>query len=341
MSNTIKRVLVTGSNGFLGRYVVSQLIARNDSNVSVRCLVRVGSNLNRLDEGKVEIFRGSLDDPAAIPKMLDGIDIVVHLAASKGGSPMGMFAETVVSTEKLMTSLAESTVKKLVFCSSFSVYGASQLSTGAVFDEHCPVEPYPSKRDPYAWCKYYQEKWIKEHSADVDVVIVRPGVIYGEDQGLLSPRVGMHLPGLPIFLKIGGGAKVPLTHVVNCADLIAAAALNSDVRNDTFNAVDDECPTQSEYLELYETEIGKIKKKVPLPYPVFVLACWSYDMLHGISKGNFPAIFSYYKAKSMYRRFEYSNNHAKTVLGWSPSVSLKDGIAESAAFIRAQDKRSD
>lgn len=331
------RVLVTGANGFLGRYVVAQLLEQKDAHYSVRCLVRVGSQLNGLDPDRVEVVRASLDDANAIPGVLEGVDIVVHLAASKGGSPMGMFAETVVSTEKLMACIASSGVRKLVFCSSFSVYGASQLPTDATFDESCPIEPQPNRRDPYAWCKYYQEQWIKSHANDIDLVIVRPGVIFGEDQGLLSPRVGMHLPGLPIFLKIGGRAKVPLTHVDNCADLIAKAALLDSVKNDVFNAVDDDCPKQSEYLALYEEHIGKIRNKLPLPYPLFLFASWSYDLLHRLSNGNFPAIFSAYKARSMYRRFEFSNAHAKNVLGWSPRLSLQDAIKESAAFIKEQE----
>ncbi len=330
------RILVTGANGFLGRYVVAQLLAQKGADYSIRCLVRVGSQLNGLDPNKVEIVRASLDDANAIPGVLDSVDIVVHLAASKGGSPMGMFAETVVSTEKLMSCIANSGVRKLVFCSSFSVYGSSQLPTGATFDENCPVEPKPNQRDPYAWCKYYQERWIKSHAKNIDLVIVRPGVIYGEDQGLLSPRVGMQLPGLPIFLKIGGRAKVPLTHVDNCADLIAKAALMDSVRDDVFNAVDDDCPTQREYLALYEEHIGKIKNKLPLPYPLFLFASWSYNLLHRLSNGNFPAIFSAYKTRSMYRRFEFTNAHAKTVLGWTPCIPLQDAMKESAAFIRDQ-----
>ncbi|MCG8667894.1 MAG: NAD(P)-dependent oxidoreductase [Pseudomonadales bacterium] len=332
------RVLVTGANGFLGRKVVQRLLDRGSEDIQVRCLVRKGSSLNGLDESKIEVFRGSLNDDSAIEKMLSDIDVLVHLAASMGGSPMGMYIETVVATEKLMNQVDKSDVKRIVFCSSFSVYGASQLSSGSVFDENCPLETKPHNRDAYAWCKYYQEKWMKMHSGDRPMVVIRPGVIYGEDKGLMSNRVGMNLPGLPFFLKIGGRARVPLTHVVNCADALALATLNDSIGSQDINIVDDECPTQSQYLKMYEKSFGKIPKKIPLPYWAFWFASYLFNKLHEVSKGNFPGIFSTYKVESMYRTYTYSNDKAKRLLGWNPDVSLPQGLAEAETFQSPEEK---
>jgi len=327
-------ILVTGANGFLGRHVVAALLKQNDGATKVRCLVRKGSPLRGLDELNVEIVRGSLDDEAIYDELLAGIDTVVHLAASMGGSPMGMFAETVVSTEKLVNHVNRSPVSRFIFCSSFSVYGASQLKTGSVFDETCPLELNPTQRDTYAWCKIHQERWVREKLTTSELLIVRPGVIYGDGQGMLSSRLGLKLPGLPFFLRIGGQARLPLVHVSNCADLIALATLRTDVKSETFNAVDDECPTQKEYLKLYEETIGKVPRKIWLPYRAFWMMSACYDGLHRISKGNFPAIFSTYKTQSMYRRFEYSNEKAKLLLGWQPSVSLREGLQQSASALK-------
>ncbi len=327
-------VLVTGANGYLGRHVVAALLRQGDGQMRVRCLVRSGSELRGLDALDVDVVRGSLDDESVYPELLKDIDVVVHLAASKGGSPMGMFAETVVSTEKLVRSVNASDVSRFVFCSSFSVYGASELKTGAVLDESCPIEPHPTKRDTYAWCKFHQERWVKSKITDARLVIVRPGVIYGDGEGLLSTRVGLQLPGFPLFLRIGGGAKLPLVHVANCADLIALAALRSDAASEVFNAVDDDCPTQREYLSTYEKLFGRIPHKVWLPYPLFWLASASYDLLHRVSRGNFPAVFSVYKARSMYRRFEYSNEKAKSVLKWQPRVTWREGLESCRATLK-------
>jgi nucleoside-diphosphate-sugar epimerase len=321
-------ILITGGNGFLGRHVVSSLLEQG--NCSVRCLVRHGSQLNGLPEDQIQIVRGSLNNPQDIKEALKGIDTVIHLAASMGGSPMGMFIETVVSTEILMSALSESPVDRFVFCSSFSVYGASELKTGSIFDENCPIEPNPKDRDAYAWCKYYQELWVKENvHSKTDLAIIRPGVIYGEDKGLLGPRIGLRLPGIPIFLQIGSNARLPLTHVQNCADAIACAGLSPNKPVGTFNIVDDECPTQKQYVKEYEKHFGTIPKRIVIPYRLFLWLSSVYWMLHKLSKGNLPPVFSSYKAKSMYRRFNFSNQKAKKELGWTPKVSLQDGLAQS------------
>lgn len=326
-------VLVTGANGFLGRHVVSSLQDMADG-ARLRVLVRNGSDPRGLETLDVDLVRGSLDDEGVYAELLRGVDVVVHLAASMSGSPMGMFAETVVSTEKLVRAINASSVSRVVFCSSFSVYGASQLKAGTLFDESCPLEPHPTKRDTYAWCKFYQEQWVRDNLETADLLVIRPGVIYGDGQGLLSSRLGIRLPGIGLFLRIGGGARVPLVHVANCGDLIARAAVRSDVKSETFNAVDDECPTQREYIAMYEKRFGKISRQLWLPYPMFWLASASYDLMHRISRGNFPAIFSTYKAKSMYRTFNYSNAKAKALLGWQPRVRLDEGLDQSAAVLQ-------
>jgi len=321
-------ILVTGGNGFLGRHVIASLLAQD--NCKVTCLIRLGSQLNGLPEDKITVIRGSLNNLDDIKTALKGVDTVIHLAASMGGSPMGMFIETVVSTEILMSVLSESPVKRLVFCSSFSVYGASQLNPGSTFDENCPLEPNPEDRDAYAWCKYYQELWVKENIHDeTELAIIRPGVIYGEDKGLLGPRIGLRLPGIPIFLQIGSQARLPMTHVENCADAIACATLSPNKPVGAFNIVDDECPTQKQYVKEYQKNFGSIAKRVVIPYQLFLLLSKVYSIFHQLSKGNLPPIFSTYKAKSMYRRFDFSNQKAKDELGWKPKVSLQEGLASA------------
>lgn len=323
------RVLVTGANGFLGRQVVTALLSLKEDDVVVRCLVREGSSLNGLDAEDVEIVRGSLDDDSVYETLLDGVDILVHLAASMSGSPMGMYSETVVSTERLVRHANASNLARFLFCSSFSVYGASLLESEDVLDEECPLEPQPARRDTYAWCKFYQERWVRENFNRGELTIVRPGVIFGRGKGLLSTRLGLSLPGTPFFLRIGGNARLPLTYVDNCADLIARAALMPAAAGQIINAVDDECPTQKEYLRAYQEEYGRIPKQIWLPYIVFVMFSGLYDWMHRLSAGNLPAIFSAYKAKSMYRRLNYSNERAKSLLDWSPKTGFRDGLARS------------
>ncbi len=329
------RILVTGANGFLGCEVVKKLIAESPE-AKIRAMVRHNSSLNDLaDLDSVEIFRGSLNCEDEIKKALDDVDIVAHLAASKSGSPMGMFIETVVATENLLNAMEGLPIKRFVFISSFSVYGTFQLKKKTVIDENSPLEPEPQLRDAYAWCKYWQEIFCIERAKklNLNLISIRPGVIYGKGQSLLSHRIGSQLPGLPIFLAVGKSCPLPLTHVFNCASAIAKACFKEGIENEVFNIVDDEMPTQRAYLKKYQKLFGKVKGRFTVPYSLYYLGSWFGELLHHFTKGNFPMAFSRYKA-AMYKPFRYTNAKAKQMLDWQPATTLDEGLQESYELLQ-------
>lgn len=321
------KVLVTGANGFLGIEVVKALL--NLDIEHVRCLVRPGSGLNGLEILDVEIFRGSLNSEANVKASLKGIDTVVHLAASKSGSPMGMFAETVVSTEILFDCIENATIKKFVFVSSFSLYGTSLLSSGQTVDEDTPIEPKPELRDSYSWVKFYQEKLCFERckTLNIDLVVHRPGVIYSKEHNILSPRVGLSLPKIPFFIIVGGNAKIPFVHVKNCGLAVALSTTNDEANGEVFNLVD-ETPTQKEFIRMYERLCCKIPKKVTLPLWLYLLGCKFAEKIHKFSAGNFPNIFNAYRTKTMYTPLEFSNEKLVNILKWQPVTSLEATLKE-------------
>ncbi|QOL26494.1 NAD-dependent epimerase/dehydratase family protein [Thalassotalea sp. LPB0316] len=319
-------ILVTGANGFLGSETVKAMLGQGQT--GIRCLVREGSSTNGLESLDVEIMRGSLNDQGVVANALSGVDTVVHIAASKSGSPMGMFNETVVSTEILLDEMERLGTKRLVFISSFSLYGTSLCSKGSVVDENTPVEPHPEWRDPYSWVKYYQEMLCVErcNALGIELVIHRPGVIYSDEKDMFSPRVGFALPGMPFFLIVGGSAKVPFVHVKNCALAVALSVDNPDATGEVFNLVD-ETPKQTEAIKLYERHFPKIKNKIKIPLSLYLFGGRIAEWIHKKSGGNFPNIFSPYRAKTMYTPFEFSNEKIKNILGWKPVISLEQVLS--------------
>jgi len=322
------KALVTGANGFLGCQVVKQLLQLCPK-AEIRAMVRHNSSLNELEGLDIEIFRGSLNSPQRVKDAVDDIDTLIHMAAAMAGSPPGMFIETVVATENLFNALDANAIKKIVFVSSFSVYDAFGLKSGSVVDENTPLEPHPELRDAYAWCKYWQEKFCREKAKEmgINLITIRPGVIYGKGRSMLSHRLGERLPGLQIYLAIGKKSRLPLTYVENCAEAVVKACLNETIQNEVFNIVDDETPTQKVYLKKYTKLFGRIKRKVTIPYWMYYTMCWFGELLHKQTKGNFPLVFSRYKA-AMYKPFRYSNEKVKKVLDWKPKVTLDEALQE-------------
>ena len=117
------RALVTGANGFLGRHVVNALLARG---IEVRAMVRPAARLEALGwPSSVEVFRADLRTSRELATAFEGVDVLIHLAAVVSGGEDAQFAGTVVGTERLLDAMAASACRRLVLCSSFSVYDYS------------------------------------------------------------------------------------------------------------------------------------------------------------------------------------------------------------------------
>src|SRR5262249_46720096 len=141
------RALVTGANGFLGRHVVAALVARG---IEVRAMIRPATRVEALGwPASVEIFRADLRASRELVRAFGGVDVLLHLAAVVSGGEDAQFAGTVAGTERLLDAMAASVCRRLVLCSSFSVYNYG--STARVLDESVALHKVPKgyTRDGY------------------------------------------------------------------------------------------------------------------------------------------------------------------------------------------------
>src|SRR3954470_14843640 len=133
------RALVTGANGFLGRHVVNALLARG---IEVRAMVRPATHVEALGwPSSIEVFKADLRTSRELVRALEGVDVLLHLAAVVSGGEDAQFAGTVAGTERLLKAMAGGTCRRLVLCSSFSVY--DYTSTNGTLDEDSPLHRAP------------------------------------------------------------------------------------------------------------------------------------------------------------------------------------------------------
>ena len=123
------RILVTGSNGFIGSKVVKQLLEYGFTNL--RCFVRPSSRLDGLKEvvgqfpaGEgVELISGDLVSRNDCRKAAEGVSVIYHLAAGFDKSFAGAFMNSALATRNLMEAFLElGQPKRFVNVSSFAVY---------------------------------------------------------------------------------------------------------------------------------------------------------------------------------------------------------------------------
>lgn len=323
----MSRVLVTGSTGFVGRYVVAAALAAGHE---VTALVRPASRepfSSIADHPRLRLERADLRDAASLAGRFDDIDVVIHLAAAKSGDFATQFAGTVLATENLLAALGPS-VRRLVAVSTFSVYDYSTLAAGSVIDESTPIDAHPAKRDEYAQTKLIQERLYRQESARREVVVLRPGMIYGRGElwhALLGAELG------PLYLRIGRSATLPMTYVENCADAIVAAVDAESAAGATLNIVDDALPTQGEYATALAAQT-EVPSSVFVPWPVMKAVAHTVsavnDRLLG-GRAKFPGIVVPEKLDGRFKPFRYSNAAAKATLGWSPRWSLEEAFRRS------------
>lgn len=212
MADKSTRVLLTGATGFVGRATLSALGSRG-------LAVRAVSRSHALHStGTVEWRQGDLSTSAGWDRLLDGVDVVVHLAGNAGRGTEGeMMQANAEATAMLAKAAVGAGVARFVYASSVRVYG-HQGRIGAATP--------PAPADPYGRSKLAAETaLIAEASAGVTACsVLRPPFVFGADRaGLLSLLVRAARYRLPLPLAALGNRR-SLVYVANLADLIAAAA---------------------------------------------------------------------------------------------------------------------
>ena len=312
------KVLVTGAGGFLGARVVTQLLDRGHA---VRAMVRpAAATVPAAWRDRAEIVRADLRAVPAMESLFDGVDVLVHLAATVRGSPEAQFVGSAVCTEKLLEGMRRAgSTRHIVLASSFSVYDATAATR--TITEASPVRARPYDCDGYTVAKVWQER-VARRMADENnwtLAVLRPGLIYGP--GAASDGAGITLGG--VCLVVAPFSRLRLTHVENCAAAFADAAEKKVAG--TFNLVDDEHISAWGYAG----RLSRQTVRVPVPYAAGLalayLAKLTSRVLFPPKGGKLPEVLNPRPYRARFRPFIYDTRQAKAVLGWKCRPFFADG----------------
>jgi UDP-glucose 4-epimerase len=239
------RVLVTGAAGFIGRWVVGELLARGHSVLPIDSLV--AGDVTNLDEfagqpGLLPFEQGDVRDAAACRRWTGQVDAVAHLAASISvqdsiDDPATTFENDVVGTFQILEG-ARASGARVLFMSTCMVYDRASSPAGiAETDPTRPASPYAaSKLSGEALTLSY---W---HAYGLPATVVRPFNTYGPFQrsvgegGVVAIFTRRSLQGEPLKIYGDGTQTRDLLYASDCARFVCDALLSDAATGRILNA---------------------------------------------------------------------------------------------------------
>ena len=234
------KVLLTGAAGFIGSHVSEALVARGHAVVGVdnfdAFYARAVKERNLELLRKNPAFRFIEADVARDPMPLEGVGVVLHLAAKPGVRPSledpGAYVEAnVTATARLFDAARRAGIARVVFGSSSSVYGDA---TPAPFAEGAPaLEPI----SPYAATKRSAELLAIAfaHLYPMRIICLRFFTVYGPRQ---RPDLAIHrftdliARGQAVRMHGDGSSERDYTYISDCVDGVLAALARTEAPAD-------------------------------------------------------------------------------------------------------------
>jgi len=315
----MKRVLVTGANGFVGRVLCEVLVQHG---FLVRAALRVERPLPDFVAEKAIV--GDIGSKTDWRAAMHGVDFVIHLAArahvlNDSEAHADLYFETNErGTATLADFAARAGVRRFVYLSSIKVNG-----------EETPERPYtsadaPSPKDAYGRSKLLGETRLRVLAGErgMEAVIVRPPLVYG-------PRVRANF--LRLMRWVDHGWPLPLGAVDNRRSLISVwnlCSLLSFVLESTHAAGGTWLTSDGEDLSTPDLirRIGRAMGRPArlIPFPVALLRAGS----RAIGKGA--------EVSRLCGSLVVDSSNTRTMLGWTPPVQVDEALRRTVEWYRTQ-----
>ncbi len=321
------RVLVTGGTGFTGSHLVRRLLDKG-----YQVLVMDNQKGLFYDELRVRgatIELGSIADKNLVSEMIQGCEVVYHLAAAfrQLNVPDKYYWDVnVEGTRHLVDAAYRFRTRKFIYCSTQGVHGHIENPPG---DEDSPIAP----EDYYQFTKYKGEEVVREYvEKGLDAVTLRPTAIYGPgDPGRFL--ILFRLVKRGTFLMFGDGDTFyhPV-HVDNLVDAFELAAERNGIQGRNYIIGDEHYYSLNQLVQAVASAIEVPIRIRHLPFWPVWTAAWACETVCKPLRLS-PLLFR--RRVDWFRQVRaFSIEKARRELGYQPEVALKEGLAQTAKWYR-------
>ena len=318
----MKTVLVTGATGFLGKYVVEELVVHG---YQVRAFGRSSKVGCSLENSSVSFFQGDLTKADDVLEACKGMDLVVHAGAlsTVWGHWEDLYQTNVLGTKYVLEACRQKGIQRLVYVSSPSIYAAPKDQL-AIKESDAPEE---NNLNNYIRSKLASEKLFKDYP-DVPSIILRPRGLFGIGDTSILPRVIKLSQKIGIPLIGDGRQLMDMTCVENVALAIRSALEAPEAKGEVYNITNGEPRAFRDLLEESLTGLGYPIKYRKIPASLLSRIASSLEFIYKTLnlKGE-PALTRY-----TYYLLRYSQtldiSKAERELGYHPKISISEGIEQ-------------
>lgn len=309
-----RRVLVTGAGGFIGSRLCERLV---EAGAEVRALVRYTSDgeagwLDRSPIRKdIDVKRGDLADRDSVFDAVRDREIVLHLGALIAIpysylAPESYVRTNILGTLNVLQATRELGIERLVHTSTSEVYGSAQ--TTSMTEDHPLVG-----QSPYSASKIGGDKLAESYhrSFETPVVTLRPFNTFGPRQSARAVIPAVAIQALAGRVVRMGDPRPTrdFVYVDDTADAFIRAATVEGIEGETIH-----------FGGGREIRVGD------LPRMIGEAAGIAVDVEHDPERMR--------PAASEVERLIADAAKARTLLGWTPQVSVEEGLRRTVAFIR-------
>jgi len=327
------RALVTGGGGFLGGAVVRALVARGDNVVSL-----ARGDYPRLRDSGVETVRGNLGQARDVLAAAEGCDVVLHVAAKAGisGSAADYERSNVLGTAHVLQACRQHGIRRLVHTSTPSVVHAGGDIAGG--DESLP---YAHRfTSAYPRTKAVAERAVLAADGEgLSTVALRPHLVWGPGDTQLVPRILDRGRRGRLRLVSGGGALIDTTYVDDAAaaHLLAADRLapGAACAGKAYFITSGDPRPVCEVVNAILAAGGLPPVTTSVPLPVAVAAGIAAELAWRVLRRRDDPPMTRFLARQLATAHWFDISAARRDLGYTPQVSLDEGMRRLAASLRA------